>query len=401
MVQRAVAAGVAGVSCRRRWIRALRHFVFRCSACLRPDHTFRGFAGQIASGTIRKGDAITVLPSGRSAKVERIVTWDGDLAEAVAPLSVTLVLDREVDISRGDLIVAAQAPATVSKSVKAATGVDGSAAAGAEPPLPAEAHEPDGAGVRNCQSITAPTWARSNHEPARTLHMNDIGAVTLNLLRPIALDAYGENRGTGAFILVDAETNGTVAAGMITAAHGVAHAGAPLLADTWGPVTAGESEARWGHRGGVLELKGPKELIDAIERSLFVARGRTGSHRCRRRSVCTASASLLEIVTDAAGEGGIAGAGGRANEGGTLMAQSKASRLSWMRKRARRNGTDDAEAGEYKLGKQGCRGGSPAAASTREFLSLRKWRDCDEHSGNQCGSECEAGPCARRAGAGS
>ena len=75
---------------------------------LRPDHTFRGFAGQIASGTIRPGDAITVLPSGRSAEVERIVTWDGDLAEAVAPLSVTLVLDRELDISRGDLIVSAQ-----------------------------------------------------------------------------------------------------------------------------------------------------------------------------------------------------------------------------------------------------------------------------------------------------
>jgi sulfate adenylyltransferase subunit 1 len=83
-------------------------FRFPVQRVLRPDHTFRGFAGQIASGTIRPGDAITVLPSGRSAKVERIVTWDGDLAEAIAPLSVTLVLDRELDISRGDLIVSAQ-----------------------------------------------------------------------------------------------------------------------------------------------------------------------------------------------------------------------------------------------------------------------------------------------------
>ncbi len=82
---------------------------------LRPDHTFRGFAGQIASGTIRPGDAITVLPSGRSAQVERIVTWDGDLEEAIAPLSVTLVLDRELDISRGDLIVSSEAPATVAQ----------------------------------------------------------------------------------------------------------------------------------------------------------------------------------------------------------------------------------------------------------------------------------------------
>ncbi len=71
---------------------------------LRPDHTFRGFAGQIASGVVRVGDRIAVFPSGREAKVERIVTFDGDLDEAVAPLSVTLVLDRELDISRGDLI---------------------------------------------------------------------------------------------------------------------------------------------------------------------------------------------------------------------------------------------------------------------------------------------------------
>ncbi len=83
---------------------------------LRPDHTFRGFSGQIASGTIRPGDAITVLPSGHTANVERIVTWDGDLREAAAPLSVTLVLDHEVDISRGDLIVASTSPATVPKT---------------------------------------------------------------------------------------------------------------------------------------------------------------------------------------------------------------------------------------------------------------------------------------------
>ena len=95
-------------------------FRFPVQRVLRPDHTFRGFAGQIASGTVRPGDRITVLPSGRSAEIERIVTWDGDLAEAYAPLSVTLVLNEEVDISRGDLIVSAGSPATVAKRVKAA-----------------------------------------------------------------------------------------------------------------------------------------------------------------------------------------------------------------------------------------------------------------------------------------
>src|SRR5271170_895480 len=95
-------------------------FRFPVQRVLRPDHTFRGFSGQIASGTIRTGDEITVLPSGRSAEVARIVTWDGDLAEAHAPLSVTLVLDRELDISRGDLIVSAEVPADVAKSLRAA-----------------------------------------------------------------------------------------------------------------------------------------------------------------------------------------------------------------------------------------------------------------------------------------
>src|ERR1039457_4889021 len=95
-------------------------FRFPVQRVLRPDHTFRGFAGQISSGTIRLGDKITVLPSGRTADVERIVTWDGDLAEAQAPLSVTLVLSQEVDISRGDLIVSSATPATVAKRVRAA-----------------------------------------------------------------------------------------------------------------------------------------------------------------------------------------------------------------------------------------------------------------------------------------
>jgi sulfate adenylyltransferase large subunit len=240
-------------------------FRFPVQRVLRPDHSFRGFAGQITSGTVRPGDKITVLPSGRSAEVARIVTYDGDLAEAYAPLSVTLVLNRELDISRGDLIVSADAPATVAKSVKAAlVWMDR---------RPLELHRRY---LLKHTSQTAPAFLSSiehrtnignlTHEPAETLEMNGIGVVTLNLLRPIALDLYGENRGTGAFILIDAETNSTAAAGMITtiSEHGATGAGA------LGPVTAKERAARWGHRGGVLELNGPPELINRIERSLFV-----------------------------------------------------------------------------------------------------------------------------------
>jgi len=242
-------------------------FRFPVQRVIRPDRAFRGFAGQIASGTVRPGDRITVLPSGRSAEVARIATWDGDLAEAYAPLSVTLVLNRELDISRGDLMVASHAPATVARQVKAAlVWMD-------QRPL-----ERSRRYLLKHTSQTVPAFVfsidhRTNvgtleREPAETLRMNDIGAATLTLLRPIAIDLYAENRSTGAFILIDPESNATVAAGMITAASGQSAAGA----DASGPVTDDERAARWGHRGGVLELNGPPELIDRIERSLF-ARG--------------------------------------------------------------------------------------------------------------------------------
>jgi sulfate adenylyltransferase large subunit len=232
---------------------------------LRPDRTFRGFAGQIASGTIRPGDTIKALPSGRTAEVERIVTWDGDLPEAYAPLSVALVLDRELDISRGDLIVAAHSPATVANRVKAAlVWMD-------QRPLALNRRY-----LLKHTSQTVPVFVSSlehrtnistlTHEPAATLEMNSIGAASLNLLRPIALDRYQENRWTGAFILIDPETNATAAAGMITAAS---NDGTTSAENSSGPVTAAERAARWGHRGGVLELSGPAGLIDVVERSLF------------------------------------------------------------------------------------------------------------------------------------
>ena len=239
-------------------------FRFPVQRVLRPDHTFRGFAGQIASGTITPGDKITVLPSGRSAEVARIVTFDGELAEAHAPLSVTLVLDRELDISRGDLIVSSHAPATVSRHLKAALVWMDSR------PLQRNRRY-----LLKHTSQTVPAFVsaierRTNiatlaHEEAATLEMNAIGVVNIDLLRPIALDLYSKNRSTGAFILIDAETNSTVAAGMITAVSGE-------VASTSGPVTSEERVARWGHHGGVLELTGPVELIDRVERSLF-ARG--------------------------------------------------------------------------------------------------------------------------------
>jgi hypothetical protein len=301
-------------------------FRFPVQRVIRPDRSFRGFAGQIASGTVRPGDRITVLPSGRSAEVERIVTWDGDLAEAHAPLSVTLVLNKELDISRGDLIVSSEAPTIVAKSVKAAlVWMD-------QRPL-----ELNHRYLLKHTSQTAPASVSSiehrtdigtlTREPAETLQMNDIGVATLTLLRPIALDLYGENRGTGAFILIDAETNSTVAAGMITAASSYAAAGEPIHAGAWGPVTAGERAARWGHRGGVLELSGPTELIDSIERSLFSA-GVVSNRIEADDDAFLLHPSLLEIVTRLQIQSGLLALVVNANGSGTLIARTEGRQLT-------------------------------------------------------------------------
>jgi sulfate adenylyltransferase subunit 1 len=305
---------------------AAETFRFPVQRVLRPDHTFRGFAGQIASGTVRVGDAITVLPSGRGAKVARIVTWDGDLEEAGAPLSVTLALDREVDISRGDLLVAASAPAAVARRLKAAmVWMD-------QRPL-----EVGRRYLLKHTSQTVPAFVtaiehRANlatlaHEGAATLQMNDIGVVAVDLLRAIALDAYGANRATGAFILIDRESNATVAAGMVTGtAEIAAKAGHDDDAEAWGPVTAGERQSRWGHRGGVLELTGPAELIDAVERSLFSV-GVVTSRIEADEDAFLLHPRLLEMVTQIETRSGLLSLVARASEDGRLVARVEGEEL--------------------------------------------------------------------------
>jgi len=245
-------------------------FRFPVQRVIRPSHSFRGFAGQIASGTVRPGDLITALPSGKSASIERIVTFDGDLDEAHAPLSVTLVLDRELDISRGDLIASAHALPSVTRHITASlVWMD-------ERPLAINRRY-----LLKHTSHTVPAFVasiahRTNiatlvHESSDTLEMNAIGVVSVELLRPIALDLYAENRSTGAFILIDATSNKTVAAGMITSVEADTSDGQEESASLEGPVTSAERAARWGHQGGVLSLRGPAELINLVERSLFTA----------------------------------------------------------------------------------------------------------------------------------
>jgi sulfate adenylyltransferase large subunit len=301
-------------------------FRFPVQRVLRPDHTFRGFAGQIASGTVKPGDEITVLPSNRVAKIERIVTWDGDIEEAIAPLSVTLVLDREIDISRGDLIVGSTAQATVARSAKAAIVWMN------QKPVDLSKRY-----LLKHTSHTVPVFLSSvdyrtdlntlTRQPAQGLAMNDIGAVSLNLLRPMALDLYSENRGTGAFILIDPETNATVAAGMVTAASAYVSTGEEDETGSWGPVTAGEREARWGHRGGVLELSGPVALIDAVERALFAvgiisSRINAGDDAFQRHP------NLLEVVAGIQTRAGLLTIVAHANENTKLTARVEGEQIA-------------------------------------------------------------------------
>jgi sulfate adenylyltransferase subunit 1 len=299
-------------------------FRFSVQRVLRPDHTFRGFAGQIASGCVRPGDKVTVLPSGRSANIARIVTYDGDLEEAYAPLSIVLVLDREIDISRGDLIVAAEAPAIVSKSMKAAlVWMDLRPLARNRRYLLKHTSQTVPAFITAIDHRTE--IATLAHEPADTLEMNGIGVVSIHLLRPIALDLYGENRSTGAFVLIDAETNGTVAAGMITGASNV-KLGGDSIPDAWGPVTAGERTARWGHGGGVLELSGSMELIDSIERSLFSV-GAVSTRIETNDEVFLLHPNLLGVVTRLQVQSGLLVLLVTANENEALTARANGREL--------------------------------------------------------------------------
>jgi len=173
----------------------------------RPDDTFRGYAGQIASGIIKPGDTVTALPSGRRSKIKRIVTWDGDLDMAHAPMSVTLTLEDEIDISRGDVLAADSHPAALSYQPSVEKTFEAEMVWMDERPL-------DPSRVYLLKQGTRVVSAEVN----RGLILNQIGTVTITATRPLVFDRYADNRTTGSFILIDPATNFTAGAGMITAA---------------------------------------------------------------------------------------------------------------------------------------------------------------------------------------
>ena len=243
-------------------------FRFPVQRVMRPDQTFRGYAGQVASGIIRPGDAILVLPSGQRSRVKSIETFDGPLDEAIAPMSITLTLEDELDISRGDMISSADRIPEVARQF------DASVVWLNDQPL-----DPTRTYVlkHTTQTMRAEIKALQHRvnvtslerESAESLEMNAIGVLRIETSRPIYFDPYAENRTTGSFILIDADSNATVAAGMITGAVAAARARTAVISKSHGRVTPAERMARYGHSAATVSLGPRTQLALLLERKLF------------------------------------------------------------------------------------------------------------------------------------
>jgi sulfate adenylyltransferase large subunit len=218
-----------------------RPFRLPVQLVVRPHDRFRGYAGQIASGIVRAGDRITAWPSGRSARVTRIVTRDGDLDMAFAPMSIALTLDAELDVSRGDVMTAADDAPHVGTRFEAETvWMD-------ERPL-------DLKRLYLLKHTTRTVTAEVGHG----LVLNQIGTLSVSTTRPLVFDAYRDNRTTGSFVLIDPASGFTAGAGMITAP--VREAGSPAVD---APIPAAERLARLARRAG-----SDREAADAVTRAL-------------------------------------------------------------------------------------------------------------------------------------
>ena len=180
----------------------------------RPHPDFRGFAGMVAGGVIRPGDRIRVQPSGRETRVARIVTFDGDLAQAAAGQSVTLTLADEIDVSRGDVLTSAEADMGVADQFEATIVWMSD-----QPMLPGRPYWLKLGAKTVTATITHPKYRVNvdtlEHLAVKRLELNDIGVCNISTDRQVAFDAYRDNRETGSFVLIDRLSSETVGAGML------------------------------------------------------------------------------------------------------------------------------------------------------------------------------------------
>jgi bifunctional enzyme CysN/CysC len=228
----------------------------------RPNLDFRGFCGTVASGVFRKGDTVTALPSGKSSKIKSIVTYDAELEQAFPPMAVTLTLEDEIDVSRGDMLVGAnQTPATVADKFKATIVwmAENALAPGRQYTIKLATRSVPGSISMIHHRIDVNTL---EHHDASELQLNEIGLCTVSLNAPVVFDPYKAHKGTGSFIVIDRITNGTVGAGMITGGT----AEEILL-----PVSPAERAARFNQTATAITLAGSneKDVAYQLERKLF------------------------------------------------------------------------------------------------------------------------------------
>ncbi len=262
---------------------------FPVQMVIRPNLDFRGYAGQVASGVVKVGDMVMALPAGRTSRVKRIAAFDGDLERAAAPVSVTVLLEDEIDISRGDMLVPALQAPHISRRVDAMLVWMNVR------PLEAERTYLLKHTTQTVRATVNRVKYRVNvntleHEEAAGLELNEIGLAALETHRPLFFDAYSENRITGSFILIDPATNETIAAGMIQGRGDAPPAELRELAFRKERVTAAERFARFGHAAAVVEVPA-EEMAYELERELF-ERG-----------------CLVSVVKDESGLGALADAG--------------------------------------------------------------------------------------------
>ena len=231
-------------------------FIFPVQMVSRPDLDFRGFAGSVAEGWVKPGDTVRVTASGQTARVQRIVTMDGDLARADAGRAVTLTLDREIDASRGDVITCSQALDTTDQFEATLVWMHGDPGHVGRGYLMKLATQTVPANITAIKhGINVNTLA---HELRSALALNDISACTLATGRPVAFEAYERSRALGSFILIDPATQFTAGAGMITNAvrEGTA-------AEMVAPVSAAERIALLARRAS-----SDVEAINAVRAAL-------------------------------------------------------------------------------------------------------------------------------------
>jgi bifunctional enzyme CysN/CysC len=236
----------------------------------RPNLNFRGYCGTLSAGIVRPGDAVTVLPSGKSSKVKSIVTFDGELPEAFAPMAVTLTLEDEIDISRGDLIVHSdQVPEVTNRFAAHLVWMS------EQELIPGRSYEIKLASTRTAGRVSAIRHRIDvntlEQSPAATLGLNEIAQVEISLERAVVADDYRRHKGTGSFIIVDRLTNATVAAGMIQAE---AEDDSAIELHAESIISTQQRAERFGQKAALVQIKATDAaqgatLLYTLEQQLF------------------------------------------------------------------------------------------------------------------------------------